>query len=206
MTIAPYLILLATKFVAKFEERRVGHFVVRWRVKLLQHFYIPTGLRFSVAVSFDAELADMAGSFDVGLSHEELEKLDVNQSYDLQLEELVVVQPHEGNAAIELSLSNTESERRLEYSGLQVEFVEIKPFTAVNEANRGDKAHCEEGVKSDSNLMEAPHFWTLKPPGTSSDIPITRLAWSKDGSFLTALAVGKTSAHITVWDTCVRVE
>ncbi|KAF9942197.1 hypothetical protein BGZ65_007729, partial [Modicella reniformis] len=67
--------LLATKFVAEFKDRRVGHYIVRWRVKLLQGFSIPTGLRFSVSVSYDAEPMDISGSFDVALSPDDLEGL-----------------------------------------------------------------------------------------------------------------------------------
>ncbi|KAF9968958.1 hypothetical protein BGZ65_012450, partial [Modicella reniformis] len=40
----------------------------------------------------------------------------------------------------------------------------------------------------------------MESSGTRPDVPISRLAWSKDSSFLAALAVKKSSAHITVWD------
>ncbi|KAF9915282.1 hypothetical protein BGZ65_000808, partial [Modicella reniformis] len=112
-------------FIAELKEREVGHYVVNWRVKLLKDFRIPNGLCFSVAVSYDAEPTDESGSFDVTLSPEELEKLGEGhpqgRDLDLELEELVVIQPHEKVAVIELSLSNTKSERRLEYFGLQVD-------------------------------------------------------------------------------------
>ncbi|KAF9944378.1 hypothetical protein BGZ65_012147, partial [Modicella reniformis] len=97
---------------------------------------------------------------------------------------------------------------RLECSGLQVDFVEIKPFTAVKEGNTPE--HQVEAIKHivkraaksifDPNPAEAPSYWTLEPSGKKADIPITRLAWSKDSSFLVALAVKKDSVHITVWD------
>ncbi|KAF9922354.1 hypothetical protein BGZ65_009663, partial [Modicella reniformis] len=63
------------KFVARVKDRRVGHYVVRWRVKLLEGFSIPTGLRFSIAVSYDDEPTDMSGSFDVALSPDDLKGL-----------------------------------------------------------------------------------------------------------------------------------
>ncbi|KAF9976922.1 hypothetical protein BGZ65_007623, partial [Modicella reniformis] len=115
----------AFKFIAEIKERKVGHYVVSWRVKLLGGYSIPNGLRFSVLVFYEAEPTDMSGSFDVALAPMELEKLGKRQPYgqdldlDLELEELVVIQPHERKASIEISLSNTESERRFEYSGLQ---------------------------------------------------------------------------------------
>ncbi|KAF9992022.1 hypothetical protein BGZ65_012795, partial [Modicella reniformis] len=49
-------------------------------------------------------------------------------------------------------------------------------------------------------VADTPRFWIVKPLGDGSALPITRLAWSKDSSFLAALAVKKTSVHITVWD------
>lgn len=64
-------------------------------------------------------------------------------SYDLQLEELVVVQPyqlvdHTGKsqqAHVEVAMSNCESIDG-KYSGLQVDFVELRPFTGSNENQR----------------------------------------------------------------------
>ncbi|KAG0004131.1 hypothetical protein BGZ65_000870, partial [Modicella reniformis] len=52
----------------------------------------------------------------------------------------------------------------------------------------------------ESETTEAPRFWTVEPSGTRPDELITRLAWSKDSSFLAALSVRESSAHITVWD------
>ncbi|KAF9983655.1 hypothetical protein BGZ65_001563, partial [Modicella reniformis] len=61
------------KFIAEFNQPKVGHYVVNWCVKLLEGFSIPNGLRFSVAVEYDA--TNKSGSFDVALSPEELEEL-----------------------------------------------------------------------------------------------------------------------------------
>ncbi|KAF9936515.1 hypothetical protein BGZ65_002319 [Modicella reniformis] len=126
------------KFVAEFKGRKAGHYVIHWRVKLLENFNARSGLRFSAAVSYDNE-PDTSGSLDVALESEELETLVKDRLYDLQLEELVVIQPYEGNVTVELSLSNIENERRLEYCGLQVDFVEFKPFAGDNEGQSKHK-------------------------------------------------------------------
>ncbi|KAF9955196.1 hypothetical protein BGZ65_003547 [Modicella reniformis] len=127
------------KFVAEFKGHEVGYYIVHWRVNILEGFHLPNGLRFSVSVSYDAELEDTSGSFSVAMSSEELEKLVKNNPYDLELEELMVIQPHGEKATVELSLSNIESERRFQYSGLQVDFVEIRPFNAVEEGKSKHK-------------------------------------------------------------------
>ncbi|KAF9961094.1 hypothetical protein BGZ65_011228, partial [Modicella reniformis] len=203
------------KFLAKFKKLEVGHYVVHWRVKLLENFSHFNGLRFSVGVSYDAESKDISGSFDASMPPEELRELDKNHPHDLELEKLVVIQPHEGEATVELSLSNFESERRFEHSGLQVNFVEIKLFTGINEGQtleppmRAPQREASEHIvkwaakskfETETETMETPRFWTVEPSGTRPYIPITRLAWSKDSSFLAALAVKTRSAHITVWD------
>ncbi|KAF9984497.1 hypothetical protein BGZ65_000251, partial [Modicella reniformis] len=54
--------------------------------------------------------------------------------------------------------------------------------------------------KFESEASEAPRFWIVKPREELSALPITRLAWSKDSSFLASLALGDRCAHITVWD------
>ncbi|KAF9928511.1 hypothetical protein BGZ65_006246, partial [Modicella reniformis] len=214
-------------FTAEFKDLNVGHYVINWRVKLLKGFRIPNGLRFSVAVSYKAEPTDMSGSFDVTLSPEELEELGKGHpqglDLDLTLEELVVIQPyerktatqpnereaamqpHEWDVAIKLSLSNTESERRLEHLGLQVEFVEIRPFNADKEGKRSElpnKYIVKRAAKAihENEAAGALSYWTLEPSGERAGIPIARLAWSKDSSFLVALSVKEKSAHITVWD------
>ncbi|KAF9970370.1 hypothetical protein BGZ65_011185, partial [Modicella reniformis] len=208
------IVLLATKFVAEFKECEVGHYVVHWRVKLLPGFNIPSGLRFTVSVSYGAESKDTSGSFDAALEFDELEKLGTEHPHDLgldlKLDELLVIQPHEENAkaTVILSLSNIESESPSEYFGLQVKFAEIKPFTGDNKGQTPEpqedvKKHIvKRTAKSDfkEENAEGPRFWIVEPQEGFSAIPITRLAWSKDSSFLAALAVKKSSAHITVWD------
>ncbi|KAF9967634.1 hypothetical protein BGZ65_012986, partial [Modicella reniformis] len=64
------------KFIAEFKECKVGHYAVHWRVKLLEGFSLPNGLRFSAGISYDAEPKDTSGSFDdVSMSSEELGEL-----------------------------------------------------------------------------------------------------------------------------------
>ncbi|KAF9937281.1 hypothetical protein BGZ65_001608, partial [Modicella reniformis] len=197
------------KFVAEFKECKVGHYVVHWRVKLLQGFTIPSGFCFSVAVSYDDE-PDTSGSFDTALGSDELKRLGMEHPHELdlhlKLEELVVIQPHEekAKATVVLSLSNIESERPFEYSGLQVDFVEIRPYAENDEEQRTEttdqiqKHIVKRALKSEFTID------VTKTPETSegklSTIPITRLAFSKDSTFLAALALSKDIAYLTVWD------
>ncbi|KAI8351683.1 hypothetical protein B0O80DRAFT_111103 [Mortierella sp. GBAus27b] len=48
--------------------------------------------------------------------------------------------------------------------------------------------------------MESPVFRKDRSPGDPSTLPISRLAWSKDSTFLAALALWKDTAYVTVWD------
>ncbi|KAF9950769.1 hypothetical protein BGZ65_006388, partial [Modicella reniformis] len=201
------------KFVAKFKERKAGHYVVHWRVTLLQGFSIPSGLRFNVSISYDADPADTSGSFDTILESDELNRLSTEHPHDLELDlkldELVVIQPHEGKAeaTIVLSLSNIESERPFEYSGLQVDFVEIRPYTGYIEGQRTETTdqvpECivKRAPKSSFEIYVPNAYTTENPlPQKLSAIPITRLAFSKDSTFLAALALLNDTAYLTVWD------
>ncbi|KAF9945494.1 hypothetical protein BGZ65_010684, partial [Modicella reniformis] len=211
-------------FVAEFKEFKVGHYVVHWRVKLLQGFTIPSGLRFTVSISYDKE-PDTSGSFDAALEFDELEKLgtehphDLDLDLDLKLDELLVIQPHEENAkaTVVLSLSNIESERPFEYSGLQVDFVKIRPYTGYIEEQRTETTDQVEeytvkrAPKSNFQIYVPNAYVTEDPilqglsrsepiPQDLSGIPITRLALSKDSTFLAALALRGDTGHLTVWD------
>jgi len=53
--------------------------------------------------------------------------------YDLRLEELVVIQPHEGQARVELALFNNDGIRRFENSGLEVDSVQFRPIAVAYE-------------------------------------------------------------------------
>ncbi|KAK3824659.1 MAG: hypothetical protein J3Q66DRAFT_94381 [Benniella sp.] len=126
-------------FKAPFNKRPAGYYVVRWRVKVLKNVSIPNGLRFSVRVIYDAE-EDMTGSFDMIMPHEELMALDPTPekggTFDLELEELVVVQPYQHinqhnkrqSSTVVVAMSNCESVDH-KYSGLEVQHVELSPFT-----------------------------------------------------------------------------
>ncbi|KAF9995563.1 hypothetical protein BGZ65_008803, partial [Modicella reniformis] len=155
------------KFIVEFKGRKVGYYAVQWRVKLLENFSLPNGLRFSVVVSYDAE-PDTSGSFDVPLRSEELEKLGNEHPHgldlDLKLEELVVIQPHEGEVTVGLSLSNIESERRFEYSGLQVDFAEFKPFTGDNHEQSVETGHTEGQRTEPTNVLYVKRAAELKFP------------------------------------------
>lgn len=66
---------------------------------------------------------------------------------DLRLEELVVVQPYQIHdpskdscgATVTVALSNREGGSDHKYSGLQVEYVELNPFTG-NQEDQGKKS------------------------------------------------------------------
>ncbi|KAF9996273.1 hypothetical protein BGZ65_008139, partial [Modicella reniformis] len=174
-----------------------------WRIKEHPNLNIPKDLRFSVNVTYDAE-PDTTGSFDFVLPSEKLAELDKDRSCDLKLEELVVIQPHEGEAKIELTLSNCEDVHQSEYSGLQVDFVELTPFTG-NNVGQSDphKDLMERAARPQFTIdaMESPAFEIDGyRTGTTPNHPITRLAWSQDGMFLASLALGDDTVYITVWD------
>lgn len=57
----------------------------------------------------------------------------VGDRYDLVLEAMVAVRPHEGRAHVQVELCNNDSIERCEHSGFQVDFVEFKPITIASE-------------------------------------------------------------------------
>ncbi|KAK3824983.1 MAG: hypothetical protein J3Q66DRAFT_98450 [Benniella sp.] len=195
------------KFTAGFSKCKTGYYVVRWRVKLLDGFSIPNGLRFSVSVSYSAE-QDIKSSMDVVMLPEDLKDQPKNRSYDLELEELAVIHPHEGDATVEVIMASRESRVNHQYSGFQVESVEFKLFTGSSEsqptAATGDaikklivKRATEPSCNIDGSTIDCSMIGTQGPPFTP---PITRLAWSEDSTFLAALSLWKDIACITVWD------
>ncbi|KAG0224102.1 hypothetical protein BGX31_008189, partial [Mortierella sp. GBA43] len=121
------------RFRATFKNHPAGHYVLRWRVKLLDNFSIPTALRFSVRIIYDDE-PDTTGSLNVIVPPEELLNLERGPLYDLRLEELVVIQPYMRHyhytpqlVRVVVAMSNCESDdiTNVTYSGLQVHFVEL---------------------------------------------------------------------------------
>ncbi|KAG0225602.1 hypothetical protein B0O80DRAFT_455744 [Mortierella sp. GBAus27b] len=196
----------AFKFGATFKHNP-GHFVLRWRINALENFSIQGGLRFSVKITYPSE-PDTTGSFDVIMS---TDKLKAGHSYSLKLEELVVVQPylpldaHDPDpkaqwAIVEVTMLNCEGTCAT-YSGLQVVHVELQPFTRDAWETKPDdhvveKAHGSRSINDDRGSPVISN-----PSDGSGDHPITRLAWSKGGTFLAALALSKKSAFVSVWDT-----
>ncbi|KAI8351693.1 hypothetical protein B0O80DRAFT_111232 [Mortierella sp. GBAus27b] len=92
------------------------------------------------------------------------------------------------------------------YSGLQVDFVELRPFAGKNDCNETSEVrkHIVKNVTTSKftlNYMDSPVFDGVSPEDElPSTIPIKRLAWSKDSTFLAVMATWKESAFITVWD------
>ncbi|KAF9995274.1 hypothetical protein BGZ65_009078, partial [Modicella reniformis] len=198
------------KFAAKFKKCQVGQYVVQWYIKTYHNLNIPNGLRFSVNVTYDRDIftthktePDTTGSFDFELSSEKLAELDKDHLYDLKLEDLVVIQPHKGEVRVELTLSNCENIQQFKYSGLQVQSVELNPFTEDADQSDPHEDHMKRAAKPNFILhgSRSPAFnIDVHQSGTIRNHPITRLAWSKDGMFLAALALGDDTAYITVWD------
>ncbi|KAF9352088.1 hypothetical protein BGX34_000179 [Mortierella sp. NVP85] len=158
--------------------------------------------------SFEAE-EDTTGSLDVILPHEKLEKLEMNGTFDLELEEVVIVQPYQrGNqsedrqwATVVVVMSNCTSHDDVKYSGLQVDHVELLSLNGSNDGVEENvtKVVVERAVKPKSSIdiMKSPVFHQST---VETDIPISRLAWSKGGTFLAALALSDNAAYITVWN------
>ncbi|KAK3824655.1 MAG: hypothetical protein J3Q66DRAFT_94295 [Benniella sp.] len=211
------------EFNAFFRECPAGHYVVRWRIKLDENFSIPNGFRFRIGVSYSAE-EDTTGSLDVILPQEKLEK---GGTYTLELEELVIIQPYQKRcqsgeeqwSTVVITMSSRGSIDD-EYSGLQVEYVELSLSSNQNDAAVGttqyDSIIVKRAATSDftvdfmeSTLPESTLPESTLPVSTVAEstvsgshptIPITRIAWSKDNTFLAALALSEDSAYITVWD------
>ncbi|KAK3824674.1 MAG: hypothetical protein J3Q66DRAFT_435916 [Benniella sp.] len=221
------------EFSAFFRRWDAGHYIVRWRVKLLKGHRIPNGLRFRVSVNYGAE-EDAPDSWDVNISHEELKEREKGL-LNLELEELVVVQPYEKYdmsgerqwATVVVTMSNCEGVED-QYFGLRVDYVKLIPFGGFDEEeNDRDERDEDESNEDESNEDKSkekksneqqgkcvpklivkkamvPEF-TIDamtspfedPPPT---IPIRRIAWSKDSTFLAALAIRRDTGYITVWD------
>ncbi|KAF9350680.1 hypothetical protein BGX34_001039, partial [Mortierella sp. NVP85] len=175
--------------------------------------------------AFEAEEEDNTGSLDVTLSHEKIneileslrekvKKLEEDRTLDLELEELVDVQPYQDRnrhserqwTTVVVAMSNCEG-ANVKYSGLEVEYVDLSSFTRRKEdkASAGVPSteahrHIVRGTavpKFTIDAMQSPVFPQEK---SKPAIPISRLAWSKGGTFLAALALSDDAIYITVWD------
>ncbi|KAK3824675.1 MAG: hypothetical protein J3Q66DRAFT_419306 [Benniella sp.] len=200
------------EFNAFFQGWNAGHYVVRWRLKLLKGYHFSDGLRFRVSVNYGAE-EDSTGSQDVIISHEELQKLVMNHTSDrgqglevvLELEELVVIQPYLEESAsgedqlttVVVTMSSFEGAEK-KYSHFQVEYVELRLFNDSNEDQTG-RVPIVKGTSEPTFIMKSPPL--QKADSTVPiTVPITRIAWSKDNTFLATLAIQEDIGYITVWD------
>ncbi|OAQ34655.1 hypothetical protein K457DRAFT_13874 [Linnemannia elongata AG-77] len=191
----------AFKLFGHFKNYDTGHYLVHWRVKALQDFYIPNGLHFVVKITYDTE-PDNSGTLDVILPAHKLNTLDRDQWYNLTLEEKVVIQPHEGWANIQVILLSNENENRDEYSGFLIEHVEIRPVGTRMESQHGvrnvvvQRASIPVMVIDTTKAHPKSQDFSYLP----SDAPITRLAVSKKSRFFASLGVSRDYIYITVWD------
>ncbi|KAF9349964.1 hypothetical protein BGX34_001481 [Mortierella sp. NVP85] len=196
------------KFTAYFGECSAGFYVVRWRVDLKKEFSIPGGLRFQVNVKYSAE-ENVTSPLNVIAPQEKLEEIGWG-TLDMELEKTVVIQPYQSWnqsgerqwATVEVALSGSEGVG-VKYSGLQVEYAELSPF-------HGSKD--DQGIVTDGCVYKYTVKGAMDPTFTidmnvsairaeaQSVIPISRLAWSKNGNFLAALGLSKDAAYITVWE------
>ncbi|KAK3824533.1 MAG: hypothetical protein J3Q66DRAFT_383963 [Benniella sp.] len=194
------------EFNAFFRGCPAGHYVLRWRVQLSENFSVPSGLRFRVDVNYGAEEVT-TGSLDVILPQERLEKLDGWHTFDLELEELVIVQPYQQYntfkerqwTTVAVAMSNCES-IGVNYSGLRVDYVELSSFTGEDPVS-SDAHKCIVRRSTESKFTIDTAEYHVIPEGESkSIIPISRLTWSKEGTFLAALGLSDDTAYVTVWD------
>ncbi|KAF9208762.1 hypothetical protein BGZ49_007618 [Haplosporangium sp. Z 27] len=193
--------IFSAQLSANFNDCSAGFYIVRWRVKLLEDFRFSHSLHFAVNVSYDAELSNVIGTFDAQMRSGVLTGLDKNLWRDLELEEKLVIHPHVGKARVQVVLSNNEGEGHGEYSGMVIDYAEIKPILA----------NTPEIPNVPINLVKkrvaSPKF-TIAPIEASPDawpydltqMPITRLSVSAGSRFLASLALSKDVAVITVWD------
>ncbi|KAF9344585.1 hypothetical protein BGX34_005500, partial [Mortierella sp. NVP85] len=126
-------------FSALYGGWNAGHYVVRWRVKLLKDYHFSNGLRFRVSVNYGAE-EDASDSRDVVIRCEELQeqgkghKFDQGQDLDLnlELEELAVVQPYEDQGITVVVTMSSHGGTEDKCSGLEVQYVELIPFDEID--------------------------------------------------------------------------
>ncbi|KAF9352320.1 hypothetical protein BGX34_012210, partial [Mortierella sp. NVP85] len=137
------------EFNALYRGWNTGHYVVRWRVKLLKDYHFSNGLRFRVSVNYGAE-EDASDSRDVVIPHKELQKLGKGHKFDqgqdldldLELEELAVVQPCENQRTAVVVTMSSHGGALDRYSGLEVQYVELIPFDEIDK----DKSNKDQGT------------------------------------------------------------
>ncbi|KAI1318019.1 hypothetical protein EDD11_007402, partial [Mortierella claussenii] len=160
----------AFRLVGNFNNYRPGHYTVRWKVKTLQDFNIPDGLRFVVNVSYDLE-PDISGTLDVIMPPHKLSIL--------------------GIARIQAVLCNNEHEGQGEFTGFAIEHVEISPMSLNAESRT---------VPNFTLNLGKQRLRPQNSSDIASSAPVTRLAASKSSRFMASLAQSQNVAFITVWD------
>ncbi|KAI1314632.1 hypothetical protein EDD11_001931 [Mortierella claussenii] len=200
------------ELVAKFGPYTRGRYCVRWRIKALGNFSIPNGLHFKVNVTYEAEAeSDVTGSLDMIMPQQQLERLQKDQWYNIELEEKLIIQPHQGSARVQLILCNINKEtpeRYNRYSGLAIEHVEIRPAELQANPQVDIAELLVRRACSPSFVIRSTDAYPSSPDSrNSSNDPatavITRLAYSKNSRFLATLALTSNVAYITVWDVTV---
>ncbi|KAF9112551.1 hypothetical protein BGX27_003186 [Mortierella sp. AM989] len=145
---------------------------------------------------------DISGTLDVIMPPYKLNMLVKERWYNLVLEEKLVIQPHLGKSHVQLILCNNENVDRVDYFGLIIEHVEIRPVALMVE----NQARISNFIVPRAAV---PNFsidtTKLLPGGQSSSMfpssaPVTRISASKGSRFLASLAQSKNAAYITVWD------
>ncbi|KAF9133445.1 hypothetical protein BGW39_009756 [Mortierella sp. 14UC] len=191
-------------FFGHFKDYSTGYYVVHWRVKALQDFYIPNGLHFVVKITYDSE-PDISGTLDVILPGHKLNTLGRDQWTNLTLEEKVIIQPHEGWANIQVMLLNNQNESRDEYSGFLVEHVEIRPVGTGTDTRNGVRNMAVQRASVPIMVIDTTKAFPKSEDFSyfPSDAPITRLAVSKKSHYIASLGVSKDDIYITVWDMAI---
>ncbi|KAF8924905.1 hypothetical protein BGZ58_001317 [Dissophora ornata] len=191
-------------------------------MKVHQNSTIPDGLHLIANVTYPEE-PDASGSLDVVMPHTTLEKLD--QWHKLELEQVLVIQPHDGVAEVVLELCDIENQELREYSEPQLYcfYVEDVHITLLNmPAQEGHSSSLPRIDGTSSTSATEPYVIIPRDisPGCNistedtisfcqtSDrllqakpIPlISRIVSSRGSHFLATLALSPNEAYITVWD------
>ncbi|KAG0002548.1 hypothetical protein BGZ79_002779 [Entomortierella chlamydospora] len=195
----------AFNMVANFDDCASGHYSVRWRIKLLDKFTVAKGFHFTANVAYDAE-ADINGTLDVFMLEPKLRVLDINQRYDIVLEETLIVQPHTGSAHVQVVLCNMDNETQGCYSGFIIERVEIRPMSLVVRHEENDVTEFVLNKSTTPLYVIQSTGYQRSAEDAPESTPITRLVSSKSSHFLASLTLSRDIAHITVWNMAAENE
>ncbi|KAF9405834.1 hypothetical protein BGZ76_006469, partial [Entomortierella beljakovae] len=180
----------AFNLTASFDKCPAGPYKVYWRVLIKNADDISTGVHFTANVTYSAE-ADPGSPCDVSMSVKELKNLAISgRWFDLEVEEIIIVQPHIGTASVELHFYNTEFPRHVQLPELEVERVELRPLLSTRNSDI-------EVTKVKRETESEP---TTTRPLIDGDAPITRLAVSKHSTYVASLSVKGKLAIIAITD------